>query len=208
MYDDNLESHMKNVREFLLTCRENQITLNPTKCQIGKASVNYAGYVVSDAGVGADPNKVKAIGNFPVPKNITDLRSFMGLVNQLGCFSSHISKAANPLRGLMSEKNLFLWTKEHDESFNDVKQALCKPPILTNYDPMKPIVVQTDASRLNGIGYAMLQQHEDETWRLVQCGSRFLTNTESRYATIEMELLGIVYALKKCSLYLLSLIHI
>ena len=51
-----------------------------------KDTVNYAGYVVSDAGDWADPSKMKAIGNFPVPKNITDLRSFMGLVNQLGCF--------------------------------------------------------------------------------------------------------------------------
>ena len=204
LYDDNLETHLQNVKKFLQRCRENQITLNPRKCKVAQESVQFAGYIINSEGISADPNKVKTISNFPVPKNITDLRSFMGLVNQIGYFSPNISKSATPLRSLMSDKNIFKWSNEHNEAFNRVKEALCEPPILNHYDPNKPTMVQTDASRLNGLGYALLQKHEDN-WRLIQCGSRFISDTESRYATIELEMLAIVYALRKCSLYLKGL---
>ena len=70
-----------------------------------------------------------------------------------------------------------------------------------HFDPKKPTALHTDASRLNGLGYVLLQKHGEE-WKLIQCGSRFLTDTESRYSMVELELLAIVWATKKCRLYL------
>ena len=128
----------------------------------------------------------------------------MGLVNQLGEFSSEISRNIGPLRSLLSKKNVFVWMKEHQESFDKIKMCLSSPPILCQFDPKKETVLQTDASKLNGLGYALLQRYENQ-WRVVQCGSRFLSDTESRYAIIELELLAAVWAMKKCQTYLLGL---
>ena len=79
-------------------------------------------------------------------------------------------------------------------------------PTLAHYDPSKPTALHTDASRRKGLGYALLQKHADK-WRLIQCGSRFLTETESRYAMVELELLAATWAMKKCRIHLLGLEH-
>ena len=87
-----------------------------------------------------------------------------------------------------------------------MKKALTSPPILAQYDVNLPTALQSDASRFNGIGYALLQQHGDR-WRLVQCGSRFISDAESRYSTGDKELLAGVWAVRKCKNYLLGLPH-
>ena len=82
---------------------------------------------------------------------------------------------------------------------------MVKPPVLAPFDPNLPTAVQTDASRLKGLGFALMQKH-GESWRLVQCGSRFLDSAESGYAMIELEMLAIYWAIaKKCRLYLLGM---
>ncbi|ROT64573.1 hypothetical protein C7M84_017479 [Penaeus vannamei] len=80
-----------------------------------------------DKGIAADPEKVAAIRDYPTPSNITDLRSFMGLVNQLADFSPEIAATAQPLRPLMSPKRSFTWTPDHDQAFGKVKAALLSP---------------------------------------------------------------------------------
>ncbi|XP_076037654.1 uncharacterized protein LOC143023062 [Oratosquilla oratoria] len=165
----------------------------------------FCGFTLSVAGIAADQDKVIAIRDFPTPANLTDLRSFMGLVNQLAEFTPEISAAAQPLRPLMSPKRQFLWTPDHDEAFRRVKAALIDPPILASFDPTLQTILQTDASRLNGIGFALLQDHGSGRLRLIQCGSRFLTEAETRYATIELELLAAVWAMFKCKYYLMGL---
>ena len=116
-----------------------------------------------------------------------------------------ITEAMSSLRPLLSCKRVFQWTPEHQTSFDNIKLALSKPPILAHFDPVLPTALHTDASRLYGVGYALLQQDNDGKWHLIQCGSRFLTDVETRYATIELEMLAIVWAFHKCRYYLLGL---
>ena len=108
------------------------------------------------------------------------------------------------LRPLLSSKRVFQWMPEHQVSFEKVKQALSEPPVLAHFNPSLPTALHTDASRLYGIGYALLQQQDDGKWRLIQCGSRFLTDAETRYATIELEMLAVVWGMHKCKYYLLG----
>ena len=130
------------------------------------------------------------IQEFLIPTNITELRSFMGLVNQLGDFTDQISFAALPLRDLMKHRSPFVWMPCHGGAFTAVKMALVSPPSLAQYDPSLPTVLHTDASRRKGLGFALLQQH-GEQWRLVQCVSRFLKDSETCYAIVELELGGL-----------------
>ena len=82
---------------------------------------------------------------------------------------------------------------------------LVKPPVLGFFDPKRRTVLETDAARLKGLGFCLRQQDETGNWHMIQCGSRFLTDTETRYAVIEVEMLAIVWAMKKCALYLQGL---
>ena len=169
--------------------------------------MSFCGYGLSSDGIAADDEKVRAIRQFPKPANITDVRSFMGLVNQLGDFTSHVAESAASLRPLMSPRRAFVWTPDHDVAFEKVKEALTKPPVLAHFDPSRKIVLQTDASRLYGFGYALLQLNQDGTSQLVQCGSRFLADEETRYSTIELELVAVVWGMIKCRYYLMGLPH-
>ena len=146
------------------------------------------------------PSKTSAIREFPLPVNRTDLRSFLGLVNQFSEFTSHLAEVASLLRGLLKVSNQFRWEASHTNAFNAVKAALVAPPVLAHYQPGLDTRLETDAST-KGLGFALFQKHP-AGWRLVQCGSRFITDTESRYAMIELECLTVVWAIVKCHVYL------
>ena len=126
----------------------------------------------------------------------------MGLVNQLRAFSTDTSRAAEPLRDLLRPRNVWSWTLVHQASFEAVKATLVAPPVLAYFDPSLPNAVHTYASRVGGLGYVLLQRHDQE-WKLVQCGSRFLSDAESRYAVVELEMLAVTWwAVWKCHIYL------
>ena len=101
VYGSTPQAHLNSVIKVLDRCRERKVTLNPKKFQFCCQRVGYVGYIVTPNGYEADPAKVDAIQRFPTPTNLTELRSFFGLVNQLGDFSPEISAAAEPLRGLL-----------------------------------------------------------------------------------------------------------
>ena len=206
--EKTIGDHEKHVRSFLDRCRKEGMTLNPAKFTFGAPEVKFAGYVVGRDGIKADPEKIEALTRFPKPQNISDVRSFLGLVEQLAGYSKDVSGAMAPLRPLLSPKNAFIWNSDHDRAFQATKAALAKPPVLQPFNPKLETAVHTDALRLKGLGFVLLQRTSSEAhWHLVECGSRFISPTESRYAMVELELLAVVWAIQKLRLYLLGLPH-
>ena len=195
IHNESLESHIKSVIEVLKRCRQFGITLSRKKFNFCKSEVKYAGYEVGALGVCADRDKIKAIIEFPEPRTLAELRGFF---DQLTAFTKDLAEVATDLRPLLKKKNMFVWEEVHQRAFDAVKQVLASPPILVPYDPSKEATLLTDASR-KGLGFALLQED-----RLILCGSRFVTEAESRYAMVELELLAIVWACHKCRLYLLG----
>ncbi|XP_045124382.1 uncharacterized mitochondrial protein AtMg00860-like [Portunus trituberculatus] len=130
VHDRAFLPHLHRVNTILARCWENGITLNAAKFVLAEPKVKFCEFVLSSEGINADPDKVRAITDFATPANITDLRSFMGLVNQLAEFSPDISAAAQPLRPLLSPRRTFMWTTDHDVAFRCVKAALASPPQL------------------------------------------------------------------------------
>ena len=203
-FDATFDGHVNNLRSLLQRCREHRITLSVEKFKFAEQELVWAGYAIRHGGIAMDPAKIEAIAEFPRPTNITGLRSFMGLVEQFADFSPEIKALATPLRPLLRSSETFDWNQDHDAAFAAVKSALTSPPVLMPFDPSLETVLQTDASRKNGLGYALLQQHP-EGWKLVQCGSRFVSDTESRWAMVELEMKAVEWAMGKCRLYLLGL---
>ncbi len=205
LYDQTWEAHQTHITKFLTRCREHGITLNPKKFLIGEQEVPFAGYVVGINGYKPDPDKIRAIQNFPHPTNLTDLRSFLGLCEQLAGFSKEVTEAFHPLRHLLRPSNEFVWCPEHDRAFEATKHALIRPPVLAYFDATRPTRLETDASRTRGLGYALLQQDQEGHWRLIEARSRAITDTEARYAMVELELLAVRWAMKRARHYLYGL---
>ena len=201
VYGSNYATHLQNVRDVLQRARKHGITLSAKKFTFAQERVQFCGYILNSTGWSMDPDKTRAITEFPQPLTRTDLRSFFGLVNQFAQFTKSIAKSAEPLRPLLKTSNEFLWEDHHTQAFRETKEALVATPTLAYFQYGAPTRLETDASRLHGLGFA-LWQYQGDAWRLIQCGSRFITETEARYAMIELELLAVVWAVRKCHMFL------
>ena len=195
--------HIRDVFDILWRCRETGLSISPDKFKFGEKCVDFVGFRVGEKGVEADPTKIEAITKFPKPKSRTDVKAFMGLANQLAAFTNRLAEMSLPLRELMKSKNAFFWDQEHEKAFDAVKQLLVSPPILAKFDPNAATTLHTDASRLHGLGFLVMQRQEGED-RLIQCGSRYLSDTETRYSMPELELLGVAWAAHKAKFILMG----
>ena len=185
------------VQSLLERCRQHGMTLSKQKLEIGD-EVTFAGHIISASGIKPDPSKISALRNFPKPTDLTSLRSFLGLANQMGNFVMDLAHETDPLRQLLKKDVAWLWLPEHDTSFQRVKDILCSELVVHPFDVNLRTELLTDASRLHGIGFALVQYDNDDRKRVIQCGSRSLLPAESRYATIELECLAIAYGIQKC----------
>ena len=199
------EEAVKKLRIALQCCREANITLARKKVELGN-SISFAGYRITSKGVMPDPKKVEALRKFPTPENVTQLRSFLGLANQLGFFIPDLAYLTEPIQQLLKKNVAFVWLKDHADAFDEVRRVLTSDMVVHPFNPSMVTELLTDASRLYGLGYALVQRvsQESKGLRLIQCGSRSLLPAESRYATNELEALAIAWAITANRYYLLG----
>ena len=191
----------ENVINFLDICIEHDLHLNPEKIRINVDSVPFFWTDTDERCLQMDANKWQVIQNWPQPKSVKELQSFLGSVNYLSKFIPHLSSFRKPLQDLLKSSNDFVWLKVHDEAFKTLKNAIVKDVMLKYFDSNLPIYIETDASK-KGIGVVMLQpdnsventSHTEVTNNLrpVLYASKTLTATESNYSNIEREKLGVV----------------
>lgn len=156
------------------------MTLNVKKCEISKREVKFLGHIISDKGVKSDPAKTSAVREMAEPTNVSELRSFLGMVNQRGKFVPQLAEKDKPLRDLLSKKNHWVWGADQVRACKGLKEELSSTPVLALYDPNKKIKVSADASSF-GLGAVLLQMWSD-VWRPVAYASRSLSSVEQRYA--------------------------
>ena len=109
------------------------------------------------------------------------------------------------MRALLGKGTVFRWLPEHSEEFDKLKRLLSEQLLTRHFNPDLPVQLLTDASRHHGLGYALCQPAPDGSLSLITCGSKSLTPTQQRYATIELECLAIMWAIHKCAFYLKGL---
>ena len=188
------ETHLQDLRKVLLLMRKNQLYAKRSKCDFNKRSVEYLGNVITDQGLQVDQHKIEAIKNWPAPKNIHELRSFLGLANFYRRFVDHFSQLASPLTFLLSKTNPYSWTEKQQEAFEHLKKALSETPVLAIPDPDLPFTVTTDASDI-ALG-AVLSQDQGKGDQPVAFESRKLSSAKKNYPTYKKELLTIIHMLK------------
>ncbi|KAJ8375234.1 hypothetical protein SKAU_G00058140 [Synaphobranchus kaupii] len=183
------EEHDSRLHAVLARAEKAGITLNMEKCELSRGEVKFLGHVISAAGVKADPGKTAAVREIAEPSNTTELRSFLGMVNQLGKFIPQLSEKDKPLRDLLSKKNHWFWGPDQAKAFDSLKEGLTKTPVLALYDPNRDIKVSADASSFFSVAYA----------------HRFLSPVEQRYAQVEKEALGLTWACERFKDFLIGL---
>ena len=200
IFSRTLEEHKEHVHMVLKRCAKYGIHINSNKVHLAQTEADWCGFRLSEQGYTPSPRLTKAIAAFPRPQSITDVRSFVGLVNFFKDYDDTLSEAQLPLNSLMSPKVPFIWTATHQQAFDTIKTKLTSTKVLAHFIPNQPLKIETDASR-KGLGFAVWIQCLDNTYRLLMCGSRSVSETESKYAVTELELLAVTWALNKAKFY-------
>lgn len=196
------EEHDQRLHAVLSRLRDVGVTLNPDKCEFSVQSMTYLGHLVSEHGISPDPEKTDAIVKFPAPTNVTEVRRFLGMVNQLAKFIPNISEITAPIRLLLGKSTAWCWESQQEKSFQDLKRILLSAEVLCHYDRDHPTRVATDASQ-HGLGGVLLQEKQG-IWRPVAYASRSLTPAESRYAAVEKEALAVTWGCERFAQYLVG----
>ena len=187
-HDDRLD-------KVLTRLQESGLTLNPDKCHFAQTSLHYLGQIIDARGINKDPAKVQAIVGYPKPEDVTALRRFLGMVNQLMKFCPNLAELTKPLRDLLKRDTIWTWSIEQQLAFDKVKDELSSDRVLARYSPVKDTIISADASSY-GLGAVLLQRQSSGKFLPVAFASRSMTETEGRYAQIEKEALAITWALE------------
>lgn len=194
VYSRTAEEHEEILTEVLRRLRHHQLYAKLIKCEFNQPELRFLGHLVGRAGIRPDPAKTQAVRDWPRPRSLPDLRSFLGLANYFRRFIKDYARRVAPLQLLLAGKqpswNDTAWGAAQQQAFDWVKQALTSAPTLASPSLDKAFTVTTDAS-IEGIG-AVLEQDG----RPVAFESRKLIPAETRYTTTEQELLAVVHALK------------
>jgi hypothetical protein len=198
VYSATYEDHLKHLRLVFEWLHNDQWKLKKTKCSFAQRSITYLGHIVSSQGVATDASKVQVIVDWPVPANVKELRSFLGLAGYYRKFVKHFGIIARPLTNLLKKNALFLWTPDHAAAFSTLKTALSSAPVLAlpNFD--LPFAIETDACA-TGVGAVLMQQGHPLAFI-----SKALGPKNRGLSTYEKEYLAIVVAIDQWRHYLLS----
>jgi hypothetical protein len=156
IFSKTAKEHLSHLRQVLQTLRENQFYANPKKCDFMKEEISFLGHQVSANGLKVDPEKVRAVADWRVPKDVHGVRSFLGLANYFRRFLQSHSKMVVPLTNLTRKDKCWEWTEECQEAFEKVKHALTNAPVLAPPELGKPFEMVLDASGV-GLGAVLLQ---------------------------------------------------
>ncbi|KAI2665690.1 Transposon Tf2-9 polyprotein [Labeo rohita] len=151
IFSHSLQEHVQHVRRLLQRLLENGLYVKAEKCVFHTQSVPFLGYIVSAEGVRMDPDKVKAVVDWPIPDSRKALQRFLGFANFYRHFIRNFSQLASPLTALTSTKTAFRWSNAADVGFTRLKDCFVSAPILIAPDPSRQFVVEVDASE-EGVG--------------------------------------------------------
>jgi len=197
IYSKSWEDHLYHLTCVFDILRTNHLFVRMDKCSFGQQRVNYLGHFIEQNGVAVDPAKIQAMLAWPRPSNIKALRGFLGLTGYYRKFIQHYGTIARPLTQLL-KKDAFGWNEEASDSFDRLKEAMTKAPVLALPDFSKTFVIECDASGC-GIGAVVMQDR-----RPIAYFSQALHGRNLKLSTYEKEMLALVTSIQRWRPYLLG----
>ena len=202
VFSKSVDEHLKRLERVFQCLHECGLKLKPSKCVFFQKEVKYLGHVISEDGIQTDPEKVEAVKNWPVPKNIKELRQYLGFTGYYRRFIENYSKIVKPLHNYMKglgrddrgkfNSRLIDWNPAAQEAFDKLNMSLSNPPVLAYADYSLPFILHTDAS-LEGLG-AVLYQIQNGAKRVIAYASRGLKRSECNYHAHKLEFLALKWA--------------
>jgi len=202
VYSSSVEEHIERLGLLFERLRAANLKLKPSKCRLLRTEVSFLGHVVSGDGIATDPDKIKAVRDWPVPRDIKEVRSFLGLASYYRKFVPAFAGIAAPLHALAGKYQVFKWTEDCERAFEGLKGMLISSPVLAMPRDGDPFVLDTDACDVS-IG-AVLSQVQDGHERVIAYASRTLSRPERNYCVTRKELLAVVFYAKMFRQYLLG----
>ena len=203
VHGSNKEEHDNRLHAVLTRLSERGLTLNKQKCVFGANEVEFLGHRLSSDGVHPGSGKVEAILNASQPRDVSEVRSFLGLVTYLGRFIPNLSAISEPLRRLTCKSVPFVFGTAQTKAFDQLKETIAQHVTLGYFDVNAETKIVADASPV-GLGAVLVQVHGD-TPRVIAFASRSLTDVERRYSQTEKEGLALVWACERFESYVMGL---
>ena len=196
------EEHLCNL-DNVFTCLDNaNIRLKRNKCQFLLPSVEYLGHRISAQGLQPTAEKVKAMKNAPHPRNVSQLKSFLGLLNYYCKFLPDLSSKLAPLYKLLNKNTAWCWDTQQQEAFQRAEESLTSDCLLVHYDPTKELILACDASPY-GVGAVLSHWFENGFDKPIAFTSRSLAPAEKKYShRLDKEALAIIFGVKHFHQYL------
>ncbi|XP_044740031.1 uncharacterized protein LOC123301360 [Chrysoperla carnea] len=200
----NIQEHHKHLQIVLARFKKLNLTINPNKAKFFMQRLKILGHVISSEGRIPNPEKVEAIRTMPIPKNLKELQSFLGMAAFFARYIQNFSTIVAPLNALKKKDAKFIITQTHVDAINKLKTVLTTAPILRFpiFDDKHPFIVTTDASSI-GVGACLMQKFENKL-HPIEYRSRKLNPAESKYPVYQLELLAVLHALNTFKDYLLD----
>ncbi|XP_062711752.1 uncharacterized protein K02A2.6-like [Aedes albopictus] len=190
------EEHDQRLNEVLERIKAYGFHLRMDKCRFGLSQIKFLGHIIDQDGLRPDPAKTSAISQMPAPKNVSQLRSYLGAINYYGRFVKQMKDLRAPMDYLLKKNVKWEWTDSCQKSFEKFKTLLKSDLLLTHFDPNKDIIVAGVASK-DGVGAVIMHRFPNGSVKAISHVSRSLTAAEQNYGQIEKEALALVFAVTR-----------
>jgi hypothetical protein len=200
IHSENWEDHLQHLGAVLSRLREVNLKLNLIKCCFAAENIVFLGHVVSKEGTKPDPGKIDAVLRFPEPKTVTNVKSFLGLTGYYRKYIRGYSRMASPLFELTKKDVAFVWNKNCQRAFDDLKRALVEALILVRPDFKEPFCLDVDWST-KGVG-AILSQKEGGFEKVVAYANKALIVAQRKFHPMEGECYALIWGILHFRRYL------
>ena len=200
------EFHIQVCRKILQVFRKHHLSLKPEKCLFLQKEIPYLGHIISGKEIRPNPVKLAGIRDWPVPSTVSELRSYLGMMNYYHHYIRDFSMTARPLNDLLRKDAIWTWKSSQQIAYQRLKDILLADVFLTHPDNEKPFLLETDASLFTW-GGMLSQQQEDGKWRPIDCLSKGFADAETCYEVHNCKLLAIIRALQEFRHWLIGTKH-
>lgn len=201
VHSKNFNDHLSHVKDTLSEIKAANLKLKGSKCRWFSKRTKVLGHIISKGKIEMDPEKIEPLKNRAPSNTVKQLQEFLEICNYYRKFVKGFAKVAGPLNDLLKKDNPFIWGKEQEDSFKELKKLLISYPILQQPDFSRTFILHTDASG-HALGAVLAQKDDEDNEYACAYASRTLKGAEMHYGITEKECLGVIWAVRQFRIYL------